>query len=724
MDSDDRLEKPEEVLPRFEPPDTVKRIRPVGVVLSLIVIVGVLCPGYAETISPRRLVEVTDLGNPVISPDGRKVAFRVEQASIERNTYDTVWYVQELEARSLPRRVADGGVPIRQYDTGVVTAAPAVWSPDSRRIYYRAMLDGQIAVWEAAADGSGAKLVTYDPADVREFELSTDGRILRYAVGATREEVLAAEQAEYDRGVHIDETVFIGAGLVRSSQLEGRLATQRFVGNWFEMGPLFAKVPARWKVVDLATQTTRDASKPEAPQRPAADASLYMQFPDLWTSAYHPADDRVAIVTRPGKDQGRLDAELAMLRSAGSSRPTRCEVELCVGKNIHYVQWRPDSDDLLFTVVDRREGRAQSVFRWDTATGKVHPVVRSGGLLRGSSQRHFDTPCGISFDTLVCVAAEADRPPRLEAIDIATGRRSVLFDPNLMLAMDIAATTPARSIHWRDERGAEFSGWLFEARRDSSAGAPPLFVTMYTCDGFLRGGLGDEWPLASLAGHGISSACINGNPGSFELDEYYGQAIHAVTSLLELLADQGKVDPFRVGMGGLSHGTELTMWVVTNSDLLSAASVASPSVSPNWYLFNSLRDVFRSTVASQWRLGEPREVSEQWRTASPAFKLDKVKAPVLFQMPEQEYLMALEYVLPLIRRHLGQLYVFPNEAHIKFQPRHKLAAYERNLDWFRFWLQDVEDDDPTKAEQYSRWRLMKERMAAGPAGADSHAGED
>src|SRR3546814_19680044 len=84
-----------------------------------------------------------------------------------------------------------------------------------------------MAVWQAAADGSEARPVTSDPADIRAFSLSADGQTLTYSVGATREDVIAAEQAEYDLGIRIADTAFIGAGLFRSSQIEGRLATQR-----------------------------------------------------------------------------------------------------------------------------------------------------------------------------------------------------------------------------------------------------------------------------------------------------------------------------------------------------------------------------------------------------------------------------------------------------------------------------------------------------------------
>ncbi len=82
----------------------------------------------------------------------------------------------------------------------------------------------------------------------------------------------------------------------------------------------------------------------------------------------------------------------------------------------------------------------------------------------------------------------------------------------------------------------------------------------------------------------------------------------------------------------------------------------------------------------------------------------------MFQNSEQEYLEELDYALPLVRSLRADLYVFPNEPHIMFRPRHKLAVYERNLDWFRFWLQGFEDNDPRKSEQYKHWRSMKEHV--------------
>ncbi|MCE4507628.1 prolyl oligopeptidase family serine peptidase, partial [Xanthomonas hortorum] len=176
---------------------------------------------------------------------------------------------------------------------------------------------------------------------------------------------------------------------------------------------------------------------------------------------------------------------------------------------------------------------------------------------------------------------------------------------------------------------------------------------------------------------------------------------------------QADIDPTRVGMGGLSFGGAVTLWTATESNLLAAASVANPVVSPTYYLFGSMKgDPFLKGLRQMWGLGAPEQTPERWKALSPAFKLDRIRAPILFQHSEQEYLYALDYVIPLLRAQRAELYVFPNEPHQKFQPQHKLSVYARNVDWFRFWLQDYRDAAPEKAAQYARWRAIKAALPA------------
>jgi hypothetical protein len=47
-------------------------------------------------------------------------------------------------------------------------------------------------------------------------------------------------------------------------------------------------------------------------------------------------------------------------------------------------------------------------------------------------------------------------------------------------------------------------------------------------------------------------------------------------------------------------------------------------------------------------------------------------------------------------------------------PSDRLVAMEGVVDWFSFWLQDYEDPAPAKAEQYIRWRELRQKQQEQP----------
>ena len=672
---------------------------------------------YAESaprtasVSIRQLVEVVDFGDLSVSPDGRLVAFRAEKASIERNTYDTIWYVQPIDGSSPPRRLAEGGAPLRD-NAGQSIHEPAVWSADGQWIFYRAVFDGRVEVWHAAVNGSLTEPVTHDPANVRAFSLDHDGSVLTYSVGATREAVVNAELAEYDRGVHIDRTVPLEDNLFSSGYDEGRLATQRLVDNEMERFPLLHQAPDHWKAIDISTGVTKDLSLDGVPTKSLVPTDLSPKFRKVSQAVEDHGSGRIAILTCSGKQRGMTRCHkfsLAMLPGRNAIKSVGCAGEVCTNNSITDMVWRPHSDEVIFTVTAPDNG--QSIYRWNVVSGVVRPVVHSRGQLGGGG-RWSPGLCGVSFDALVCVAADADRPPRLERIDLESGRRSVLFDPNVALAHDMAASVPVHPISWIDAEGTRFTGQFYPAKVKGHR-PPPLFITYYRCSGFLRGGIGDEWPLATLAESGIAALCINTAPLQDDAVERYEQGRAAVESVVDYLALRGDIDPARVGMGGLSFGAEVSMWTAMNSRVLRTISVSTPVISPMWRLWFGLwGDVFSSRLKRYWQLGTTKETPKRWRMISPSYDIGRVKVPVLMQMSEREYRFSLDYAVPLIKANRADVYVFPNEPHQKFQPRHKLAVYERNLDWFRFWLLGYEDDDLSKVDQYARWRQMRKSASS------------
>ena len=51
---------------------------------------------------------------------------------------------------------------------------------------------------------------------------------------------------------------------------------------------------------------------------------------------------------------------------------------------------------------------------------------------------------------------------------------------------------------------------------------------------------------------------------------------------------------------------------------------------------------------------------------------------------------------------------FPNGVHELVKPWERLASQQGTVDWFCFWLKNEEDPIPAKAEQYARWRALRE----------------
>ncbi len=117
----------------------------------------------------------------------------------------------------------------------------------------------------------------------------------------------------------------------------------------------------------------------------------------------------------------------------------------------------------------------------------------------------------------------------------------------------------------------------------------------------------------------------------------------------------------------------------------------------------------------RWQLGYPDQTPAMWETLSPTFGVDRVDAPFLMQLPESEFRANIEFHVRMLRSgRPSELWVYPQETHAKQRPRVKLAVYERNLDWFRFWLLGHQDPAPHKAIQYARWHEWRERQCARP----------
>lgn len=646
--------------------------------------------GVGASVTIKDLVELTDIGSLNVSPDGRFAVFRTERADVVRNTYIMQWHSVDL-ATSIVRDIGSAGDPIYN-DPGMLSWEKVRWSSDGRTIIVRALVDGAVGLWRANVDGSGMQPLTRSDADVIDFSMANDGTSVDYVTGATREQIRRAEVQEYDSGILVNSTVDISHSLYQGGSINGRMATQRLVGYWWLRDGLLWRSPRQHHRIDPETGIDETVGPPQAV--PAFDLSKYQ----VWDI---PSNDGRDVVTT-SLDGSKRSVSITFK----GGRKISCADPVCTQSGLSSWVWVPRSHDLILTFKDRE--LRQALYVWDSDRNLIRPITSAEGLLNGGHHDFF--PCAPSAAAAICVASGPASPPRLESVDLATGKRRILFDPNSELRADYHPRV--QFLKWSIDGGLEAGGILLTPAGPSRKPAP-LYINYYRCDGFLRGGEGGEWPIPQLLEAGYAVACINlvSIPGPPDAVRNYEVGLRAVRTLIDKLSREGVIDRSKVVMGGLSFGSEVALWVAIHSRLLAALSISSGELEPSSYWFGSIppSDI-PGTQRKVWGLGAPDETPERWRIVSPALNTDAIQIPILFQLPESEARFIPELYTRLSRQGTPtELYGFPDEAHVKLQPRHRFAVYERNFDWFRYWLEGVRDADPAKADQYRRWDELRKR---------------
>ena len=634
------------------------------------------------------LIETIDLTAPVVSPDGRMVAFRQGAASIATNRYTTSWWVAPTDGKTPSRPIGDGGQALWTSSGTVVTEA-ASWSADGAFVYYRALRDGQVQVWRSRVADGISQQVTRDEADVERFKLGVDGT-MAYVVRATRARILDAEARDYSQGVRIDHTVDPAQSLFSAIEINGRMASQRLSGSWFQRDGRLGDAPERIRVLDTANLSLIEA----AVEPPAGPPKVNVfEVEKAVGTAQVSRFGRLNVVSRA---EG---TRLEFISPGG--KVTVCGAPACSTDRIAWAVWLRSGEQALVAVRDAH--LATQLLVWSPQTNAFRAVASAPGLLDGGG---YGLPCAVTDTAAICVFAGVDTPPRLERIDLASGERRPIAMPNGgPVAHPDVEITP---MTWRGSAGRRFTGQLLTPVGAKTA---PLFVQYYRCGGYLRGGVGDVFPLLPMAQAGLVVLCINeSRDDSSGLDavQDYEVGLEGVQAAVDLLVERGLVDRQKVGMGGLSFGSEVTLWTATHTKLLAAAAIASIQIGPVYYWMNGVagRDV-HDGLRRAWKLGAPDETPERWKAVSAVYNINRISAPLLMQLPEQEYRPTIDLFAALSRSATPtELYAFAQEPHILTQPRHRLAAYIRNVDWFRFWLQGYVDPNPEKSDQYARWRAM------------------
>lgn len=646
-------------------------------------------------VTPEDIIRLRDVGqrdvvslrkSPLaVSPDGKRIAFVISRGEIASNDYCRALVVLDLAPGSKARFVDRGGdyIALASAVRGLVETVGApdmvtpVWSPDGRSIAYRKRIEGRTEAWIAQADGSGARQAARLEGDVLDLAWSADGTrlLLAWQPGLVAQRQALAREA-----------------------LSGYLYDDRF--NPSESAePLLSEAPVAGLSVDLASGRRDDLGAAEtARQFPRYRAGIPVPLEAV-------SSDGLRVRLAPVDDSLLSEMRLVVTMPGGQTRA--CLAKTCSG-SIPLMFWI--GKDLVYL---QQEGWAKgtyALYRWRPDKGAPRRIVAGEDLLSG---------CLPAASQILCLTENATHPRRIVMIDPGSGRSQAVFDPNPEFrAIRLGAV---KRLKVRNAMGVEAWGDLV-LPPGYRGGRIPLVVVQYRSRGFLRGGVGAEYPVHAFAGRGMAVL-------SFERPDFAGRGAatenqllaaaardwtdrRSVNDALDLAIDEavrlGVADPARIGMTGLSDGTTTTAFSLLNSrHRLAAAAMSSCCIEPQ-----TIMTLGGPRFAEKMRReGYPPLTGDDpafWAPMSLPRNVARIDTPILIQVADREYTLALETWTAL--REQGkpvEMFVFPDEYHNKWQPAHLQAVYERSLDWMDYWLAGKKDPDPAKAPQYARWNALK-----------------
>jgi hypothetical protein len=178
------------------------------------------------------------------------------------------------------------------------------------------------------------------------------------------------------------------------------------------------------------------------------------------------------------------------------------------------------------------------------------------------------------------------------------------------------------------------------------------------------------------------------------------------------------VDSRRVGIIGFSHACEGVAALLTASGFTLKAASLTDGVMTSYLQSMLTVDIHNNSIADLGNSivgGAPfGKGLQQWFERAPGFNLDRVNTPLLVvgEGPQSLLLMMWEFYAGLRYLHKPVDMIMLNTSeHVLTNPAVRIASQGGTVDWFRFWLQDYEDPDVAKVEQYARWREMRDCQA-------------
>lgn len=643
-------------------------------------------PFDAET-----MLRIARISQPVLSPNGRQVAFTVQTVDMQKNTKPEQIYVVGMEGGSARPLTQDGDVNERPR-----------WSPDSRQIYYVSNRSGALQIWVMDADGSRARQVTRLSTEAGGPVLTPDGKRIVFSSSVFPEcgadDACNKQKLEEEAQNKVKARIYTHLLYRHWNEWQTRRRQHVLVVGVDGFG-LKDLTPGDRDITDdytVSPDSTELAFSMNADPEPALSTNF-----DIYAVPLEGGDAR-KITTGLGADESPLyspDGKYLAFRSqmrAGyeSDRWRLMVLDRASGRTsgltegldrwVGGVTWSPDSTRVFFTVEDRGRTGLQMV----SATGGGSKNIIAGASSLSDVQFTSDGR------TMIYAEESGSRPAEIFRVNSSGGSGLALTHLNDSL-LSRAALAPLEEIEVDSPDKTKIHAFIVKPPGFTEAQKWPVLFLIH---GGPEGAWGETWSyrwnaqVFAAAGYVVVMPNPRGSTGYGQkfIDDingdWGGRPYDDIMAVADYVAGLKYVDPDRMAAAGASYGGYMIDWILGHTNRFKAL-VSHDGV----FDLRSMGAATEELWFPIWEFrGMPWDNPDMYERWSPSYFVKDFKTPTLVIHGEQDYRVPLDQGLQLytalqVQKVPSKLIEFPDEGHWVLKPQNSLLWYHQVIDWVRQW---------------------------------------
>ena len=633
----------------------------------------------AQTPTIDQSLSMQSVGGAQISPDGRYVAYTVQQANWDDNEFATqIWIAATATGETY------------RLTSGKKSSSGPLWAPDSHRLAFTSDRDGKRQIYVIAPAGGEASQLTNEDTGIGSMAWSPDGASIAFTSSGPEAKERKDRKEKYGEfeiigGDYVMSHLWrvavpadIPSDLKKLPKPEALTKGESFSVSGFSWSPdgkriafsaardpdLGSQDTEQLYVLDLADLHVRKLLEGGGPHsRPR------------WS----PDGKQIAYVTANGQPFFFYANRYVAVIPAEGGKPKVLTENFDEDANL--VDWGPDG--VYFTALERTNAH---IYRIDPQSGAVKRIS-------GPDQFHAaDASFTKDHKALAGTGAGPNHFAEVyysSASDFAPKYLTKVGDQWKGFKL-----TTREAIRWKSTDGAEIEGVLMKPADYDPARKYPLLVvihggptgvdtTVATADRYYpierfaaKGALVLKPNYRGSAGYGAKFRALNVR--NLGVGDYWD-----VISGVDYLIGKGMVDKDRVASMGWSEGGYISAFITCFSDRFKAVSVGA-GIS-DWMTYYVNTDIHPFT--RQYLKATPWEDPEIYRKTSPITYVNQAKTPTLIQQGDQDKRVPPpdSYELYQALKDRGvpvKLIFYKGFGHPINKPKQQRAVMEHNYEWF------------------------------------------